>query len=275
MAWVRLDDEFPDHKKVAGLSNDAFCLHVTAMCWVAKWQTDGKLPGKLLGKLGWRCQDPASAAAELVTANVWEITPEGWEIHDFTQYNPTKEQIEALAATRSAAGKAGAMARWQNHSKTDGKSQGKQWQTDGKKMPPSPSPSEDDEESAQALNDLQVLGLFNKPMLDQFNDMWPELSGRRDWIGKAITIARDQGAHSPAYALKVLANSLHTGKEPGYVNGKTPPAPVTHTKPDTAEKTRRFDEEGEALIAEGLHPDNDQLFYPKIEERIEAKYGKQ
>ena len=71
MSWVRLDDEFPDHKKVAGLSNDAFCLHVTAMCWVAKWQTDGKLPGKLLGKLGWRCQDPASAASELVTANVW------------------------------------------------------------------------------------------------------------------------------------------------------------------------------------------------------------
>jgi hypothetical protein len=81
----------------------------------------------------------------------------------------------------------------------------------------------DDDDSDQALQALQVLGLFNKPMLDQFNDMWPELSGRRDWIGKAITIARDQGAHSPAYALKVLANSLHTGKEPGYVNGKADP----------------------------------------------------
>jgi hypothetical protein len=46
--------------------------------------------------------------------------------------------------------------------------------------------------------------------------MWPELVGRQDWIGKAITIARDNGASSPAYALKVLANSLHTGNEPGY-----------------------------------------------------------
>ncbi len=138
MSWVKIDDEFPDHKKVASLSNDAFCLHVTAMCWVAKWQTDGKLPSKLLGKLGWRCQDPASAAAELVMANVWETTPEGWEIHDFLEYNPSKAQVEELAETRSTAGKAGAMARWQNHSKPNGKTHGK---PHGKKMPPSPSPS--------------------------------------------------------------------------------------------------------------------------------------
>jgi hypothetical protein len=39
-------------------------------------------------------------------------------------------------------------------------------------------------------------------------------------VGKAITIARDKGARAGIpYALKVLANSLHTGKEPGYVNG--------------------------------------------------------
>lgn len=138
MSWVKIDDEFPDHKKVASLSNDAFCLHVTAMCWVAKWQTNGKLPSKLLGKLGWRCQDPASAAAELVTANVWEITTEGWEIHDFLEYNPSKTQIAELAETRSEAGKAGAMARWQNHSKPNGKTHSKPY---GKKMPPSPSPS--------------------------------------------------------------------------------------------------------------------------------------
>lgn len=77
----------------------------------------------------------------------------------------------------------------------------------------------DDDERLQALQALQEFGLFNQPMLAQFNDMWPELTGRRDWIGKAITVARDKGASSPAYVLKVLANSLHTGKEPGYING--------------------------------------------------------
>jgi len=142
MSWVRLDDQFPDHPKVAGLSNEAFCLHVTAMCWTAKQQTDGKLPSRLLTRLAWRCQDPATAAAELEAAGVWDKTPEGWEIHDFLVYNPTKEQVAELAAKRSAAGTAGAMARWQTDSKPDGKSHGKQdSKPHGKIMPPSPSPS--------------------------------------------------------------------------------------------------------------------------------------
>lgn len=79
----------------------------------------------------------------------------------------------------------------------------------------------DEDERSQAIQALQEFGLFNGPMLMQFNDMWPELTGRRDWIGKAITVARDKGASSPAYAIKVLANSLHTGKEPGYTPSKT------------------------------------------------------
>ena len=138
MSWVRLDDQFPDHPKVAGLSNEAFCLHVTAMCWTAKQQTYGKLPYRLLSRLAWRCQDPATASAELEAAGVWDKTPEGWEIHDFLVYNPTKEQTAELAAKRSEAGKAGADARWHGDSKSDGKSDGKQ---DNKNLPPSPSPS--------------------------------------------------------------------------------------------------------------------------------------
>jgi hypothetical protein len=112
------------------------------MCWTAKQQTDGKLPSRLLTRLAWRCQDPATAAAELIEAGVWDKTPEGWEIHDFLVYNPTKEQVAELAVKRSAAGTAGAMARWQTDSKPDGKSHGKEdGKPDGKIMPPSPSPS--------------------------------------------------------------------------------------------------------------------------------------
>lgn len=111
----------------------------------------------------------------------------------------------------------------------------------------SESESEEEDEKDAALNALQVLGLFNKPMLDQFNDMWPELAGRRDWLGKSITIARDNGANSPAYALKVLANSIHTGKEPGYTNGKVKDkdptirkgAPSEFTPEQIAEADRR------------------------------------
>lgn len=98
-----------------------------------------------------------------------------------------------------------------------------------------PSSIQDDEFS-KALDDLQVLGLFNKTMLEQFKDLWPELAGRRDWVGKAITVARDKNANSPAYAIKVLANAIHTGKEPGYVeqnNGNGPEQPKLPREPKT------------------------------------------
>jgi hypothetical protein len=54
----------------------------------------------------------------------------------------------------------------------------------------------------------------------QFNNIWPELSGREDWVGRAVTVARDKGATSPAYAIKVLMNAIHTGRAPGQKPGK-------------------------------------------------------
>lgn len=239
MAWVRLDDQFTDHPKVAGLTNDAFCLHVTAMCWTAKQQTDGKLPSRLLSRLAWRCQDPAIAAAELVTAGLWDVDPvDGWEIHDYGEYNPTKAQSDELAGKRSEAGKAGAMARWQNHSKPDGKSHGKHdGKPYGKIMPPSPSPSPiqrdeglarppasppppsqepADPEYGAALSKLESLGMITGTALLEFQSVWPDLrNGRRAWIDDAVAVAHANSANSPVYAIRVLANSVKTGKRPG------------------------------------------------------------
>lgn len=252
MSWVRLDDQFPDHPKVAGLSNDAFCLHVTAMCWTAKQQTDGKLPSRLLSRLAWRCQDPVMAKEELVTAGVWDVDPvDGWNIHDYGEYNPTKVVSEELSAIRSQAGKAGAAKRWQLAKQTDSKQH-------GKTMPPSPSPSDDDDREA-ALKDLQALGLFNSTMLAQFDDVWPELAGRRDWVGRAITVARDSSARSPlSYALKVLANAIHTGNPPGYTNGQSKVVSFSggQSKPISDEQYAR-DMAKQAIyeqcLAEGIH----------------------
>jgi hypothetical protein len=36
MTWVRFDDQFPIHRKMTGLSDAAFRLHVLAIFW---WMT--------------------------------------------------------------------------------------------------------------------------------------------------------------------------------------------------------------------------------------------
>ena len=44
MSWTKLDDLFPGHPKVITLSDSAFRLHVTALCYCASQLTDGFIP---------------------------------------------------------------------------------------------------------------------------------------------------------------------------------------------------------------------------------------
>ena len=82
---------------------------------------------------------------------------------------------------------------------------------------------EDTTDRRAAIDALQAMGLFNATDLARFDDLWPELAGRRDWIGRAITATRDAGPRAPIpYVLKILANSVHTNTPPGRGNGRAP-----------------------------------------------------
>ena len=41
MTWLRIDDAMVDHPKIIGLSDGAFRLHITALCYCARHLTDG------------------------------------------------------------------------------------------------------------------------------------------------------------------------------------------------------------------------------------------
>ena len=43
MTWVKVDDALPEHPKVARLSDAAFRVHISALCYSARNLTDGKL----------------------------------------------------------------------------------------------------------------------------------------------------------------------------------------------------------------------------------------
>lgn len=93
MTWVRLDDRFTDHPKVAGVSDAAFRLHVSGLCWSARNLTDGNIARAIIGRLG--VPNPAKKAAQLVDAGLWEATGDGWLIHDYLEFNPSKAKVEA------------------------------------------------------------------------------------------------------------------------------------------------------------------------------------
>lgn len=119
MSWVKLDDGFPEHPKVVGLTDVAFCLYIHALCYAARRETDGYIPAGSVSSLagGAGRARAARAAAELVAAQLWHATgPEtcercrkvaplshGWIIHDFLEYNPShadQERAREIAKRR-------------------------------------------------------------------------------------------------------------------------------------------------------------------------------
>lgn len=94
MPWVKLDDRFPSHRKVALLSDRAFRLHVSAMCWCAENLTDGRIADRELALIA-HVRNIKATAKQLEDAGLWDRTDDGWAIHDYLDYNPSRDQVQA------------------------------------------------------------------------------------------------------------------------------------------------------------------------------------
>jgi hypothetical protein len=92
MPWVKLDDRFPSHRKVALLSDRAFRLHVSAICWCAENLTDGRISDRELALVA-HIRGIKATAKQLEEAGVWDRVDDGWVIHDYLDYNPSREQV--------------------------------------------------------------------------------------------------------------------------------------------------------------------------------------
>jgi len=100
VSWLKLDDGFADHPKVLELSDAAFRLHVRALCWCARQQTDGVLTKRALAALSAK----SKFIKELEGADLWHKKGDAHEVHDYLKYNPSKAQREAeREATRRRA----------------------------------------------------------------------------------------------------------------------------------------------------------------------------
>ena len=84
MSWARLDDKFPRHPKIAGLTDREFRVHVTAICYCAEYATGGVIPSTAAKTLG----ITPKIKERLVQLGLWENGGGVYEIHDFAAYNP-------------------------------------------------------------------------------------------------------------------------------------------------------------------------------------------
>lgn len=91
MPWFKVDDSFYGHPKRAGVSLSALGLWTVAGCWSAQQLSDGFVPRAMLPMLGGRARD----ALELVTSGLWVLKDDGWQFHDWPDYQPSRVQVMA------------------------------------------------------------------------------------------------------------------------------------------------------------------------------------
>ena len=93
MAWGKMDDKFHRNRKVRELrrrKGGMEALGVWSFWW--SWCLDdqttcGEVPSLELSRA-----DEKSAAL-LVEVGLWDKTDDGYQFHDFVEYNPTPEQV--------------------------------------------------------------------------------------------------------------------------------------------------------------------------------------
>lgn len=101
--WIKLDQSMPDNPKVMPLSDSAFRLYITALCWTARHKKDGRLPKGVLRALG----TPARIK-ELVAAELLDEVAEGYEIHDYLKHQMSADDVATAKRTRREDGAIGA-----------------------------------------------------------------------------------------------------------------------------------------------------------------------
>ena len=107
MPWVRLDDSFADHPKIAEAGPLAAWLHTKALIYCGRHLTDGRIPKAVVVSLvDWTSvlmgngvtnahPDNLTLAAALVSVGLWHEDGAAFQIHDYLQYQPSRAEVLA------------------------------------------------------------------------------------------------------------------------------------------------------------------------------------
>jgi len=91
MTWFKVDDSFYDHPKIFDAPDCAVALWTRSGSWSARNLTNGFVPTGITRRF---CDDPDTAVKELLARRLWSRVKGGFQFHDWTEYQPTKEAVE-------------------------------------------------------------------------------------------------------------------------------------------------------------------------------------
>ena len=128
MAWVRFDNGIGNHRKALELSDKHYlaALGLLLVCvgYCDSQRTDGFIPAKALRRIA--DGDYKTPLGELVRVGFLEEKPDGYQVHDYLDWQQSAEQIE----TRSEQSSKAAHARWTAKRNAERNTDGNADQTD-------------------------------------------------------------------------------------------------------------------------------------------------
>lgn len=104
MTWFKIDDKSSFHPKILAVGNEVWGAVCRAGAWSSSQLTDGKIPWAIATKIA-----PKSVWKKAFFSQLCEPTddPKFFQLHDYLDWNQSREQVLQLRALRSEAGRAG------------------------------------------------------------------------------------------------------------------------------------------------------------------------
>lgn len=107
MSWVRLDDGFAEHPKLLDVGALAGWLWVCGLAYCNRQKArDGFIPEAKMPHL-YPVPGASKLAQKLIDARLWEKVKGGYMVHDYHDYQPTKDHSEVVSQARAEAGRRG------------------------------------------------------------------------------------------------------------------------------------------------------------------------
>lgn len=107
--WFRLNGDFAEHPKVIDLSDRAFRLYISGLCYTARNLTDGFLSDRAVKVVCALCLAQRRHIVELRDAGLWIVNDDGFDVKDYLIYNPSAETMKGLRDQRREAGRKGGL----------------------------------------------------------------------------------------------------------------------------------------------------------------------
>jgi hypothetical protein len=111
VTWTKLTEDFPQHPKIVAAGEWAELIHIHALIYSNRFLTDGFIPAEVVPTLTRVRSHIQPSVQALVKLGVWVPVKGGYAIHDFLEYQPSRNKVLAERKRKASAGQAGGLAR--------------------------------------------------------------------------------------------------------------------------------------------------------------------